>query len=207
VLNCCDYFIVGLLVAYSSPLLNETYPTSYKKINEEEYMNMENIIDKDTNFEKAFNAVLENEGGYVNDPDDKGGETKYGISKNTFPKLNIKGLTIQKAKDIYYNQYWLANRCNRIEDYDLAFKLFDLSVNLGAPRAAKLLQKALACMSKYVEIDGLIGPETLGAIKRSNPKQLLVFLQAMAANHYLSFVEAEPSQKKFLKGWMDRVYA
>ena len=53
-------------------------------------------------FYEIIEGVIEKEGGYVNDPDDPGGETKYGISKKAFPKEDIKNLTIVRAKDILY---------------------------------------------------------------------------------------------------------
>ena len=57
-------------------------------------------------FKEAVKIILKHEGGYVNDKDDPGGETKFGISKKAFPYLNIKEITIQDAEDIYYEHYW-----------------------------------------------------------------------------------------------------
>ena len=59
-----------------------------------------------TNFLRAVKEVLKIEGGYVNNPNDRGGETKYGISKRAYPNVDIKNLTLDKAKQIYYNDYW-----------------------------------------------------------------------------------------------------
>ena len=58
-------------------------------------------------FDKAMNFVGLMEGGYVNDPIDKGGETKYGISKRSYPNLDIKNLTKEQAREIYYKDFWL----------------------------------------------------------------------------------------------------
>ncbi len=58
------------------------------------------------NWEKAISFVLKWEGGYSNDPYDSGGETKYGISKRSYPNLDIKNLTLEQAKEIYKRNYW-----------------------------------------------------------------------------------------------------
>ena len=77
------------------------------------------------------NWILKAEGGYVNDPNDPGGETKYGISKAAYPDLDIAGLTINQAMDIYEKDYWNANG---LDNYDIkvAFMLFDIAVLQGA---------------------------------------------------------------------------
>jgi hypothetical protein len=59
-----------------------------------------------TTFEEIIEIVLEHEGGYVNDPDDAGGETKYGIAKRWYPDVDIKNLTKEQAKKIYHTDYW-----------------------------------------------------------------------------------------------------
>ena len=61
-------------------------------------------------FLKAFEKVLRHEGGYVNDPLDLGGETKYGISKRSYPHLDIKNLTLDQAKQIYFRDFWQRGR-------------------------------------------------------------------------------------------------
>lgn len=65
-------------------------------------------------FERAFSCVLQNEGVYVNDPSDSGGETKYGISKRSYPNLDIKNLTLEEAKKIYFCDYWLKGKFEQI---------------------------------------------------------------------------------------------
>ena len=71
-------------------------------------------------FEKAFKYVIYNEGGYVNDPSDLGGETKYGISKRSYPNLDIKHLTLEQARKIYFCDYWLKGKFEQISDDTLA---------------------------------------------------------------------------------------
>lgn len=92
-------------------------------------------------FERAVVFVLRHEGGYVNDPRDPGGETKYGISKRAYPHLDIKGLTEAEAKEIYRKDYWDKTGCGSLE-WPLCFVHFDACVNLGVARATALKAKA-----------------------------------------------------------------
>ena len=101
---------------------------------------MANYIEK---FEKAFKYVIHNEKGYVFDPDDIGGETKYGMCKRSYPSLDIKNLTIEKAKEIYHRDFWLKGKFEQIPDITLAVQVFDFSVNLGIRAGIKLLQRAI----------------------------------------------------------------
>ena len=158
------------------------------------------------NFEKAFKYVINNEGGYNHNPHDNGGETKYGISKNAHPSLNIKELTLSQAKEIYWHEYWEKGKIDEISDIFVAIKLFDLSVNLGIRGATIVLQRALRAGGIFVKEDGLMGPETLSAAKILEPSILLATLKAEAAGYYRVIVAKNPSQKKFLKGWLNRAY-
>jgi len=60
--------------------------------------------------------VLKREGGYVDDPTDRGGETKYGISKRSYPQLDIKNLTLEQALEIYRKDYWKPSRVEKLPD-------------------------------------------------------------------------------------------
>lgn len=158
-------------------------------------------------FEEAFNKTIIKEGGYVNNPDDRGGETKYGISKKSYPKLDIKNLKLEDAMKIYYVDFWIKNKCNVI-DYFVAEKLFDLSVNMGCKKAAIVLQRALRATSAIkLEEDGIIGPLTLDAIRRAMPDKLLIAIKSEAAGFYRLIVANDNTQKKFLTGWLNRAYA
>lgn len=92
-------------------------------------------------FEKAVAFVLRHEGGYTNDNRDPGGETKFGISKRAYPQLDIKGLTVAEAKEIYRRDYWDRAECGSL-DWPLCLVHFDSCVNLGVSRATSLKEKA-----------------------------------------------------------------
>jgi len=126
-------------------------------------------------FDDAFKIVLDFEGGYVNDPDDKGGATNYGITYNTLNNAKTKGwvpfnVTIQNiqlehAKIIYRKGYWDAVQADSLP-HPLDLIMFDSAVNHGPNAAVKLLQKSLNVLLPYTElaVDGIIGPLTLRAI-------------------------------------------
>ena len=121
-------------------------------------------------FDFAVTEVLKFEGGYSNDPDDPGGETKYGISKRSFPDIDIAALTKDEAKKIYYEDYWIEAKCDKMP-YAVAIVVFDAAVNQGIRRASKAVQKAARSVP-----DGVIGPKTLRAINNSfenNPERLI----------------------------------
>ena len=83
-----------------------------------------------SNFDRAFAIVVGIEGGYVNDPKDPGGETKYGISKRQYPNIDIKNLSLQQARDIYQRDYWNTHGLDSLE-YGKALLVFDTAVNGG----------------------------------------------------------------------------
>lgn len=89
-------------------------------------------------FDEAFNLIIGFEGGYSNDPNDPGGETKFGISKRAHPKLDIKNLTLDQAKEIYFRDYWQSAGCPGIPVKAHQIAVFDCAVNQGVGVARKL---------------------------------------------------------------------
>jgi lysozyme family protein len=112
-------------------------------------------------FEQAFAVVIGHEGGYVDNPHDPGGETKFGISRRSYPKLDIRNLTLDQARTIYRADYWAKAYCDQMPPA-LALLQFDSAVNNGIGQAARFLQLALG-----VTADGIIGPATLAALKKA----------------------------------------
>lgn len=133
------------------------------------------------NFDEAFEKLIDpdHEGGFQNDPRDKGNwtggaihsgklkGTKYGISAASYPNIDIEALSKSGAKAIYLRDFW-----NKVISDDIPqnihFAMFDMAVNSGPKYAIKVLQKALC-----VEPDGEIGPKTIAAL-RNEPASLLV---------------------------------
>ena len=187
-------------------------------------------------FTKAVNPLLQSEGGYVDDPDDKGGETICGISRVHHPdwrgwvqidgikearNVDIKTMINQYfengeghslIQDFYITEYWSKIKGNEIESQTLADKLFDVAVNMGWKRAGKYLQSAINVANyknEEISVDGLIGPKTLSALKSvSIKRQPLIpkMINIMQGNHYINIIRKDRGQGKFLRGWMKRVY-
>lgn len=149
-----------------------------------------------SDFDKAFEHVLGIEGGYVNDPKDPGGETKYGICKRSYPAVDIKALTIEQAKAIYKRDYW-----DKIKGDDLPFPLnlfmFDAAVNQGVDPAIKMLQAALS-----VAQDGVIGAQTLKVAIQAKGSDLPAQFMAARAMRYIGTRNFD----RFGKGWFKRLF-
>ena len=164
-------------------------------------------------FDKAFNEVIGFEGGYVNNPADKGGETKFGISKRSYPNVDIKNLTLDEAKEIYYKDFWNTKfiELSLIDDEAIAIELFDTGVNMGIKTASKLMQESLNLMNRNqkdwndLKIDGFCGFKTLRAYKKARKAILLKVLNGMQFCKYKEICENDPTQETFFNGWMKRV--
>jgi len=107
------------------------------------------------NFDIAFDRLLGHEGGYINHKNDPGGETKFGISKRSYPNVDIADLTLDDAKTLYKRDFWDRAQCDRLPP-DLAFQVFDGAVNSGIGNSIRWLQEAAG-----VAVDGVVGPITL----------------------------------------------
>lgn len=156
------------------------------------------------NYLTAIKHVLSWEGNYVNDPKDPGGETKYGITKRSYPQLNIKALTTEEAMQIYYTDYWIRNWFDKIDDQKIAGRLLDLSVNIGGPATIKIIQKIVD-----VPIDGCMGHMTLAAINLAieiDAEDLYKKLIKGAADYYRGLIVDNPSLQIYEKGWLNRLY-
>ncbi|QOR55199.1 MAG: hypothetical protein SHS37scaffold296_16 [Burkholderiales phage 68_11] len=147
------------------------------------------------NFDQAFERVLGHEGGYVNDPRDPGGETKFGISRLAYPGEDIAGMTIERAREIYRRDYWGPAGCDAVPD-GAKLPLFDAAVNSGVKTAIKLLQRAAG-----VSPDGILGPLTLQALQ-SMPAPRLV---ARLAGQRLALLVSLPTWSTYSRGWTLRV--
>ena len=155
-------------------------------------------------FDKAVEDVLKHEGGYVNDPDDPGGETNMGISKKAYPYLNIKELTKQDVKDIYYKDYWLKAKCDKLP-IELQHIYFDMVVNMGKSRAVKVLQKACNAKGQTLDVDGGIGPKTIQASLKSGLEKER--LRSYRVKYYADLVNRKPTLEKYWYGWFRRAIA
>jgi lysozyme family protein len=146
------------------------------------------------NFDQAFDRLISNEGGYVNNPADPGGETKFGISKRSYPNLDIANLTRDQAKEIYKADFWERGQMDQFYGA-VAFQVFDAAVNHGIETALRLLQRAAG-----VADDGHIGPLTVAAIKAKSVTDMLMLFIA----NRIRFWTKLSTWATFGKGWANR---
>ena len=152
-----------------------------------------------TKFDDIIEVVLEHEGGYVNDPDDPGGETNFGIAKRSHPDVDIANLTKEGAKEIYKEHYWDRNKVESLSE-ELRHIYFDMCVNQGRGRAVKILQKAANAKGADLVVDGGLGPKTIGALSDVE----LDRVRAYRVKYYADLVTRKPELEKFYFGWFRR---
>lgn len=129
--------------------------------------------------------ILQHEGGYVNDPDDLGGETNFGISKRSYPALDIKNLTRAQAIEIYKRDYYIPLGIDSFTNMDLALNYMDMAVNAGKTNAKIILDKAK-------ELQNKTGEDIVEIYK-----ELRIEYYTKVANYR--------NNKKYLAGWINRV--
>lgn len=150
------------------------------------------------NFDKAVRGLLAREGGLVNDPDDAGGLTKFGISKRSYPGLDIANLTVDDARDVYFVDFWQPIAGDAIPNQTVAEAVLDFAVTSSVRRSVRALQQAAG-----VTVDGIIGPVTLAAIAAGGDLVAARFTLIRMA-YYAELARKRKSNQKFLAGWILR---
>lgn len=145
--------------------------------------------------EKWLIRILGHEGGYVNNPNDPGGETKWGISKRSYPHIDIPTLTVEDAAEVYLRDFLRPLKYDRYQD-GVAFQLFDFAVNSGPQIAIRQLQKAIG-----VRVDGIIGNQTIGKINSMSESDLIMTLLA----YRIKFMTRLKNWDDAGRGWMNRI--
>jgi lysozyme family protein len=157
------------------------------------------VIGNTVNFDEAFDRLMGHEGGYVNHPSDPGGETNWGITKRVAMAFGWVGdmryLTRETAKQIAYQQYWLAAQCDKLAG-PLAFQMLDAAFNHGIGNATRFLQRAAG-----VADDGRVGPVTLAKLAQMEVNDVLLRFNA----ERLEFYTKLSTWPTFSKGWALRV--
>lgn len=186
------------------------------------------------NFIEAYNITMKNEGGYVNDTADVGGETYKGISrkynpfwygwvivdeyksKPGFPNTAYNDADLgSKVKEFYKASYWDVNLLDKFPSQSIANEMFDTGVNMGVGRAGKFLQKALNLLNKngtvYPDIaeDGSVGTNTLKALNSylayKDKSFIYKIMNILQGMHYIEYMTQSSTQEKFAFGWLERV--
>ena len=159
-------------------------------------------------FEKIFKYLLNVEGGYSNDKYDRGGKTKYGIIESEARRHGYTGdmryFTLQDAEKIYKIDYYDRFRLFEIKSDKIALSICDWCVNSGTT-GIKKAQVALNNLGFKLAVDGKIGRNTVNALNEVNESAFLDMYHALQRRFYHAIVQSRPSQKVFLKGWLNRV--
>lgn len=164
-------------------------------------------------FELAIPRILKWEGGYVNHPNDPGGETNMGITDrldgrvdhmvdvdgDDYPDVNIKDLTVDQAKEIYKREFWDKMLGDFIESQALAEIIFDGFVNCGK-NGIRLLQDIL-----NVEVDGYFGPRTLQVLNLCDERTVYHKYKQARIDYYNNLADKKPALEVFRKGWLNRI--
>jgi lysozyme family protein len=156
---------------------------------------------------KGFDAMVKNiikrEGGskITRDPDDPGGTTRYGISQRAHKDVDIENLTYDQAVNIYNEHYYKPSKAASFPD-GLQEIYLDMVVNMGYSRAVMIVQKAVNAKGADLEVDGKLGPKTLGSVKDKNlePERLTAYRIV----HYVELCKKRPSLWKYYFGWYRR---
>lgn len=166
--------------------------------------------------------LIGKEGGFVDDPVDRGGATKYGISLRFLKSeggagfdldfdgdidgQDIRQLTIDDARTLYHRCFWRALDCDTL-DRPIGEMLFDQAVNGGRVAAVKMLQAAVG----HVNVDGVLGPRSWRRVDAFVAEVGMVNLvdayREQVKHRYLQIVARNPSQQRFLRGWLNRADA
>lgn len=143
----------------------------------------------------CIGVILYEEGGYVDNPKDPGGETNMGISKRAYPNIDIRHLTPTQATTIYYNDYWVKAQCGDVPG-SLALYVLNAAVMSGVGEATKLLQQLIG-----VGADGVFGPVTFKAVQQFPASRHQEYLTL-----YLQHLQSLPTFATFGKGWTNRLF-
>lgn len=149
-----------------------------------------------TVFDRCFEVLLGHEGGYVNNPADPGGATNWGISQKSYPHLDIRTMTREQAKALYWTDYWEKAGCPYCHPA-LALVVFDSAVNNGVSRAIRCLQEGLG-----VTVDGVLGQETMAALASVvEPDAVLSYTHGAR----IRFMASLTTWGTFGRGWSRRL--
>ena len=175
--------------------------------------------------EQIAEGIIRREGGYVNDPDDPGGATNFGVTVHTMRRLgldldgdgdvdasDVRMLDKDRAREIFLKNYFYGPKLDRLPK-PLQASVFDMNVNAGA-QAVKLLQKLCNDMGLTVDVDGKMGPRTIKAAQEAMqmaPEHLVDAYGIERRNYYYRLADRRPASRKYARttkggkgGWIRR---
>jgi lysozyme family protein len=163
-------------------------------------------------FEDTVNHIINFEGGYVDDPRDPGGATKYGISSTFLRSIgdntDPRDLTRDKAKEYYKVYFWDVLACEQIQSNKVQLILFDTAINMGVQSAIRILQKSLRIFAP-ITVDGIAGPQTTSilSVAQANAGNLAILIDAFLTIRKQTYIDIsiKRNDRTFLRGWFKRV--
>ncbi len=174
-------------------------------------------------FKISLDRVLEYEGGYVNDPVDRGGETNYGITIKTARAYGYTGSMRDIPKslvhEIYFNNYWKTQNLDQVAKVStsIAIEMFEQGVIFGVVVPQRHLQTALNAtvrltknnFKKPLLVDGKVGPKTIERLKKIDTRgetfTILKQLNCLQGARFMRITTSSEKQKRFIIGWFKRV--
>ena len=165
--------------------------------------------------EKLLEELVRHEGGFVNHPSDPGGATKFGITeatlshwrKQSVTEADVKALTVDEAKAIYTQLYYLTPKINQLSPI-LQPIIFDMAVNMGTVQAIKIAQRVFSKLGTPLVCDGVIGEKTLISAKAAcnvqGHTEVIRNIVNARINFYCELVAKQPEKQVFLDGWKNR---
>ena len=179
----------------------------------------------DQTIRQMARAIVAREGGYVNDPDDPGGATNFGVTIGTMRRLgldldgdgavtprDVRALSRDQAVELFVDQYFHGPRISDLPEV-LWASVFDMQVNAGS-NAVKILQRLLRRMDHDITVDGAIGPQTIAAAHaaaQAAPDHIADAYGIARRNYYFALADRRPASRKFARsraggkgGWITR---
>lgn len=177
-------------------------------------------MNEDSLFYEYVDDVINIEGGYVNNPNDSGGPTNFGVTEATAREFGYRGdmrdFTKEQAKEIYKKEYWDSLSLDEVAEISegLSFELFDTGINCGIGTSAVFLQRVLNVLNnkeKYYEdisVDGMLGPKTISALKmfyavrkEEGAEVLTKLVNCLQGARYVKLAEQREKDEEFMYGW------
>jgi len=163
-------------------------------------------------FDEIVESIFDSEGGFVDNPNDRGGPTNLGITIHNMRRLSmdldgdgdvdendVTLLTKADAKKVYYEEYWVPSRAKLFPE-GLRHIYFDMIVNFGIKGAVKVIQKTANAKGSNLKVDGVIGPKTLNAAQKLKVGRI----RAYRVLRFAEIVFIHPEQEIFWYGWFNR---
>lgn len=211
-----------LNIAAPNPNPSQTYASNEQRPRSDAMGGQGNQSGGD-HFDKIVRGTFRREGGYVNDKEDKGGETNFGVTANTLEEyqkrhggfgkdgsyVDVENLTQEQARLVYKSAFYDSNRIGEIKDGKTAEHVFDMNVLHQPKPAGSIIQQAInaSIPDANLKVDGIVGSKTIEQLNKASPDQLKAINNEIVKGRIelmRKIVQNDPTQSKFLGGWINR---